>query len=166
MSGPANTRVILIGPSATEELGRDIGVHMRAGQGVALCGELGAGKTCLARGLAHGLAIDDPDGVCSPTYLLVMEHPGPVPMLHVDAYLPGKTRSFLEDGGLDYLAETEGVVVVEWADRIADLLPAETLWIELAPIAVEGEQARIASLTARPDGAFPWVESLSGGDQD
>ena len=160
MSRQLSKRVELVGWAATEELGKAIGAHLRTGQGVALCGELGAGKTCLARGLSQGLAIDDPEAVCSPTYLLVMEHPGPVPLLHVDAYLPGKTRAFLEEGGVDYLAETRGVVVVEWADRVADLLPPDTLWITLAPASVDGVEVRVAHLEDRTGGVFAWIESL------
>ena len=105
------------------------------------------------------VGIEAPEGVCSPTYLLVMEHPGPVPMLHVDDYLPGKTRAFLEEGGVDYLAETEGVVVVEWADRVADLLPQETLWVRLGPVEVEGRSGRRAELED-PSGRFGWIEEL------
>lgn len=160
MSGPQTKVVLLSGEAGTEALGRAIGARLRPGEAVALAGELGAGKTCLARGLARGLAVDDPDGVCSPTYLLVMEHPGPVPMLHVDAYLPAKTRAFLEEGGVDYLAEAEGVVVVEWADRVADLLPAETLWVRLGPALVDGEEARRAELEDRTAGCFAWIEGL------
>ena len=118
---------------ATFELGRRLGSGLGPGQGVGLCGELGAGKTSLTRGIAVGLGVDDPDAVASPTYLLVIEHEGPLPLVHVDAYLPAKTRAFLLDGGVDYLAELGGVVVVEWADRIADLMPRDTLWVHLRP---------------------------------
>lgn len=123
--------------------------------GIGLVGELGAGKTALVRGLARGLAVDDPEAVQSPTYLLVVEHQGPVPLVHVDAYLPGKTRGFLLDGGLDYLAERRAVVAVEWADRVADLVPAPTLWIELRPH-TPGRIARVRAAS----GVFPWLEKL------
>jgi len=150
--------VLLVGPDATEELGESMGRQLRAGQAVGLRGELGAGKTCLVRGLARGLWVDEPEDVCSPTYLLVMEHPGPLPLLHVDAYLPGKTRSFLEEGGLDYLLQSGGVVVVEWAERIAELLPAETLWVDLLRSTRAGRDARRALFHVSD--AFSWCVDL------
>lgn len=143
--------------AATEALGAALGRRLRPGQGLALCGELGAGKTCVARGVARGLGVDDPDAVASPTYLLAVEHPGPVPMLHVDAYLPEKTRAFLLDGGLDYVDELGGVVVVEWAERLRDLLPAATLWVELAPEPA-GRGGRVARLGGPQ--AFAWIADL------
>ena len=144
----------LVDEEATGLLGEFLGQRLRAGQAVALIGDLGAGKTCLSRGLGRGLGLDDPAAVCSPTYLLVIEHPGPIPMLHVDAYLPEKTRRFLEDGGLDYVAESAGVMVVEWADRLVDLLPVETLEVTLRP--GPGGSGREAILVDRTDGAFAW----------
>ena len=144
--------------TATEDLGRRIGARMVAGQAIGLVGEMGAGKTCFARGVGEGLGLVDPAAVCSPTYLLLIEHVGPLPMLHVDAYLPAKTRDFLADGGADYLAEAEGVVVVEWADRIADLLPAETLWVHLRPL-IAGA-GREAVLEDRTGGVFAWLADL------
>jgi alanine racemase len=97
--------------------------------------------------------------VSSPTYLLVVEHPGPVPMVHADAYFPHKTRSFLADGGLDYLGELAAVVVVEWAERVADLLPQPALWVWLEPAMVAGRPGRVARLEDR-DGSFGWIAEL------
>lgn len=141
--------------AATEALGQFLGERLQQGQALALIGELGAGKTCLSRGFGRGLGLDQPEAVCSPSYLLVIEHPGPVPMLHVDAYLPDKTRRFLEDGGLDYIAESAGVMVVEWADRLADLLPEQTLELTLRP--GPGGSGREAIMVDRTGGAFAWL---------
>lgn len=132
-------------PASTERLGEDVGRALRAGDVVALVGELGAGKTTFVRGLARGLAITDPDAVASPTYLLVVEYPGAVRLLHADAYLPGKLQGFLADGGLDYLLDPSGVVVVEWADRIRKLLPASALWIRLDVRPQGGRRVRMAT---------------------
>lgn len=120
-------------PAATFALGERLGRHLQPGQTVALVGDLGAGKTTLCRGIGTGLGVDDPQAICSPTYLLVIEHPGPRPLLHADAYLPQKLAGFLAEGGLDYLLDANAVVVVEWADRIADLLPPDALWVHLLP---------------------------------
>lgn len=155
--GQPGPEVRLTGIEETEALGQWLGERLQAGQALALSGELGAGKTCLARGLARGLGVEEPDQVCSPTYLLVMEHPGERSMLHVDAYLPDKLRSFLEDGGVDYLAETRGVLVVEWAERVADFLPAGTLWARLeAAIDPEVRQVRFYD----PSGRFTWIAGI------
>ncbi len=124
---------------------------------VALVGDLGAGKTTLVRGLAQGLDLDDPDAVASPTYLLVIEHAGPTPLLHADAYLPGKLAGFLADGGLDYLWNANAVVAVEWADRVRDLLPADALWVELAPSPTGGRT--VAMACSAPD-RFPFLAEL------
>lgn len=153
-AAPFRSEVLLADVGATLALGETIGRHLRPGQALALIGDLGAGKTTLARGVARGLGVDDPDAVSSPTYLLVVEHEGPLPMVHVDAYLPDKTRAFLLDGGLDYLHELGGVVVVEWADRIAELLPAETVELRLDP-AAGGRMARLSG-----GAAFSWIASL------
>ena len=146
--------------AATVALGRALGERLRAGDTLALGGDLGAGKTCLVRGVAVGLGIDDPEAVQSPTYLLVMEHPGPTPLLHVDAYLPDKTRAFLADGGETYLFDRNGVVAVEWAERIGEFLPARTLWLRLEPGSA-GRGGRIARVSD-PTGAFPWIEKIRG----
>ena len=124
-------------------------------------GELGSGKTCLARGVAQGLGVDDPGAVCSPTYLLVVEHPGPRPMLHVDAYLETKSRAFLLDGGLDYLNEFQGVVVIEWAEKLVDLLPEPSLWVELELAGDLTSPSREAIMDPRSSGDFPWLGQIA-----
>jgi tRNA threonylcarbamoyl adenosine modification protein YjeE len=143
--------------AATEAFGRALGERLRPGDVVGLTGELGAGKTLFCRGIAEGLRVDDPDSVCSPTYLLVVEHPGPIPFLHADAYLPAKLQGFLHDGGLDYLSERNAVVAVEWADRIRALLPAATLWLHLEVPPGGGRLCRFAGNLA----PFPWLRELA-----
>jgi tRNA threonylcarbamoyladenosine biosynthesis protein TsaE len=119
-------------------LGRRLGRRLTAGQGVALDGELGAGKTVFTRGIAAGLCVEEPDEVRSPTYVLMVEHPGPIPLLHLDAYFAERSRDFLVDGGEAYLQEG-GVLVVEWAGRLDVALPEEFLTVRLRHA---GEEAR------------------------
>ncbi|MBL8752110.1 MAG: tRNA (adenosine(37)-N6)-threonylcarbamoyltransferase complex ATPase subunit type 1 TsaE [Planctomycetes bacterium] len=144
-------------PAATEWLGAWLGEHLLPGDVLGLVGELGAGKTTLVRGLARGLGVDDADAVCSPTYLLVVEHQGRCRLLHADAYLPGKLLGFLEDGGLEYLFDASAVAVVEWAQRIQNHLPGRRLWVEIAMAPTGGRR-----VVLRPEGdpGFPWLAHL------
>jgi tRNA threonylcarbamoyladenosine biosynthesis protein TsaE len=126
-------------PAATEELGKWLGARLAAGQGISLRGDLGAGKTVFVRGLARGLEVDLPEEVRSPTYLLMVEHGGRIPLLHLDAYFAERGADFLRDGGEAYVNET-GVVAVEWADRLGLALPPDFLDVEIRHA---GEEARI-----------------------
>jgi len=109
-------------PAQTRALGAALGRCLHAGHGLALSGELGAGKTVFVQGLAVGLGVEDPSEVRSPTYLLLVEHPGPIPLLHMDAYFAQRGLDFLADGGAAYSAET-GVLAVEWAEKLGGELP-------------------------------------------
>lgn len=144
-------------PEATERLGERLGRELRPGDVVALVGEVGAGKTTCTRGLARGLRIARPEDVASPTYLLVVEHAGPIRLLHADAYLPAKLEGFLADGGLDYLFQPDAVAVVEWADRIAPSVPTGALWLRLEPVP---EGGRLATFCCADPTAFPFLGHL------
>jgi tRNA threonylcarbamoyladenosine biosynthesis protein TsaE len=113
----------------TVDLGRRIASHLRAGDVVALVGNLGAGKTQLTRGLAAGLGAD-PRQVASPTFVLMSEYEAPVPVVHIDAYRIQSLADLESIGFTPELLE-KSVTVVEWADRIAGELPADHLRIEL-----------------------------------
>lgn len=126
-------------PEATEALGEAIGRAAEPGLVVALDGDLGAGKTCFVRGLARGLGVRET--VTSPTYALMASYAGRLPLHHLDAWMEGRERAFLADGGAEWL-DGEGVSVVEWAARVADALPAERLEIELAHSGLETRRIR------------------------
>ena len=98
----------------TEAIGTDLATRLVAGSRVFLHGELGAGKTAFVRGLAAGLGVD-PDDVSSPTFTLVQEYQGRLPLYHVDLYrlAPGE----VDDLGLNALA-ADGVMAIEWAERM------------------------------------------------
>jgi len=96
------------------------------GDCVALVGGLGAGKTTFVRGLAEGLQVEAT--VSSPTYLIVQEYPGPVPLFHMDAYRLGGADDLLDVGFEHYLG-AGGVVAIEWGDKVSALLPPHCRWI-------------------------------------
>jgi tRNA threonylcarbamoyladenosine biosynthesis protein TsaE len=122
----------------TLRLGRALGRALRPGDVVALVGRLGAGKTHLAKGIAAGLGVVDDRCVSSPTFVLVNEYPARLPLHHVDAYrLAGAAQ--LAAIGFEELCAEGGVVLVEWADRVREIIPAAAIWISLR---IEGEQER------------------------
>jgi len=118
--------------SSTETIawGRQFGVILRAGTVIGLIGDLGAGKTCFIKGIAEGLNNTPADEVTSPTFTILQEYPGAVPLYHFDAYrLSGS--SDLEAIGFDEYIGGDGVAVIEWADRISDALPLEAIIIRI-----------------------------------
>jgi tRNA threonylcarbamoyl adenosine modification protein YjeE len=139
---------------ATEALAERLGAFLVPGLGLALQGELGAGKTVFVRGLARGLRVDEPDEVRSPTYLMMVEHPGPVPLVHVDAYFRDKGVRLHEEGGL-MAFDPRAVVAVEWPERLASGIPAD--WLRVR-IEVVGEAARELTLSGV---ATPWAAILA-----
>jgi len=115
--------------SETQLWGRMLGAALRAGDVIALIGDLGAGKTTLTQALARGMQISEP--VTSPTFALAQEYPGRVPLFHFDPYRLESAEAFAEIGFEEYF-ERGGVIVVEWADKIAPLLPEARLTLMLA----------------------------------
>ena len=123
--------VDLPSPDATTALGRVLGTSLFRGAVIALAGPLGAGKTHLVRAIAEGMNIKDSRIVSSPTFVLIHEYGARLPIYHFDAYRLQSAREFAELGVEDYL-EGEGVCLIEWADKIALLLPREHLLVHLA----------------------------------
>lgn len=116
--------------SESEAIGRRIGERLQGGEVIALSGPLGAGKTCVVRGLADGLGIS-PTAVHSPSFIIVAEHGGGrVPLYHIDLYR--LTPQQLPDLGLHEYLEGGGVAAIEWADRMRADLPPERLEVEMA----------------------------------
>ncbi len=127
-SPPAAVRRTSPSPAATRALGARLGAAAAAGDVIALVGPLGAGKTELARGIARGLGVGDV--VASPTFVLVAEHAGRLPLFHVDCYRIAGAEDALAAGILDGRAGG-GVTVVEWADRLGAALPLGRLEIAI-----------------------------------
>lgn len=112
---------------------------------IALHGNLGAGKTCFTQGLAQAAGVKEP--VCSPTYTLISEYQGTVPFHHIDLYrLGGPEEAY--DLGLDEYLETDGITVIEWAERAAEMLPPHTIHIRLER--GDDEQVRTIEVIENP----------------
>jgi tRNA threonylcarbamoyladenosine biosynthesis protein TsaE len=142
----------------TRGFGRALAAVLRAGDLVLLSGPLGAGKTVLAQGIGAGLGVTGP--VISPTFVIARIHPGPVPMVHVDAYRLGTVsdpRAEVDDLDLD--AELDrSVMVVEWGEGLVERLAEAYL---LVRIERHDDETRTVELSGH---GGDWPERLSGLD--
>ena len=139
----AATELVSTRPEETEAAGERLGARLGPGDVVALVGELGAGKTCFIQGLVRGLGVTT--RATSPTFVLINQYRGRVPVYHVDAY---RTESLAEllDIGLQELFAGDGVTVVEWADKLLPLLPPGTIEVTIAGVGDEPRQITIRTL--------------------
>lgn len=112
----------------TRTLGRRLGQLLDAGDWIGLSGDLGAGKTCFTQGIARGLEVDPDLPIVSPTFVIVQNYPGRIPLRHLDLYRVSALRE-LDDIGYEELYEGEGVCVVEWCERVKETIPRRGLLI-------------------------------------
>lgn len=131
------SKIISRSPAETISAGKKIGKKLKAGDIVCLEGDLGAGKTHFVKGIAEALEIN-PQEVLSPTYTLIHEYEGTLPLYHFDCYRMESPREALEIGAEEYFYG-EGICVIEWPERIASLIPAAALWIT---IEITGRETR------------------------
>jgi len=127
----------------TERLGRTLAEILPAGTVVALIGTLGAGKTRLVQAFTAASGVPR-DEATSPTFVLVNEYRGRTPIYHIDAYRLRDEDEFIELGPEEYF-ESGGIAFIEWADRVANCLPAERLEVRCETV---GETQRRFTLTA------------------
>jgi tRNA threonylcarbamoyladenosine biosynthesis protein TsaE len=113
----------------TTLLGGALAELCRPGVVIGLVGPLGAGKTRLVRAIAESMGVD-PAAISSPTFVLINEYAGRIPIYHADVYRLRDPAAFLDLGIADYW-NGEGLVLVEWADRVRDLMPEGSWWIHL-----------------------------------
>lgn len=113
----------------TEQAGELLARRLRAGDVVAYLGDLGAGKTAFTRGLARGLGFQG--RVTSPTFTIVNEYEGRIPLFHFDMYRLGNEDELFDIGWEDYLARG-GVCAVEWSERIAGALPQPVITVTIS----------------------------------
>ncbi len=113
----------------TQKLGEEMGRSLPPGSIVALTGQLGSGKTTLVQGIGKGLGIRCL--IKSPSFVIIHEYLGPVPLYHFDLYRITQAEEIISLGYQDYFYQNKGIVVIEWAEKMKDFLPGEYLKIEL-----------------------------------
>lgn len=114
----------------TIRIGYEFGKQLKAGDVVCLDGDLGAGKTHFVKGVASFFGID-PHKVSSPTYTLIHEYSGDLPVYHFDCYRLKSEREALEIGTEEYFYD-EGVCLIEWPEKIESLIPDEAIWVKIS----------------------------------
>jgi tRNA threonylcarbamoyladenosine biosynthesis protein TsaE len=125
-----SVEIVTRGPKETIRLGKSIGEQLRPGDVVALIGDLGAGKTTLAKGIAAGAGVEDENEVTSPTFVLVNEYQGRFPVYHADLYrLQGALE--VEDLGWEEFIFGKGISLLEWAEKIPEILPEERIEVRI-----------------------------------
>jgi tRNA threonylcarbamoyladenosine biosynthesis protein TsaE len=149
-----NTKIEIISVSAeqTREIASLIGGKLRKGDILALSGELGSGKTCFTGGLARGLDVSEKYQITSPTFTLINEYPGRCKLYHFDVYRLNGYSDF-EDLGYEEYFCGDGIVVIEWAEKIVQILPNDTIFISFEyldenrrKIIMKGSKSRLEEL--------------------
>ena len=140
----------------TQELGQIIGRQAQPGDVYLLTGPLGSGKTCLTQGIGRGLDVQE--NVRSPTFVLMTRRQGRLILHHLDLYRIGDPLE-VWDLGVDEQLFDDGVCVVEWADKAADLFPEESCWIALDYGPVADSRTVVVSATSKR--FWPVLESLA-----
>lgn len=132
-------------PADTLEIAGALGGALRSGDVVALTGDLGAGKTLFCKGVGEALGIPA-ERIVSPTFTIVTEHAGPVPLTHIDVYRLSGARD-ADEIGMRELLSGDGVCLVEWAEKIAELLPTDCIQVTFT---ISGDDRREIAIAA-PD---------------
>ena len=159
MPAPAILRPVGVVSSSAEEtrsLGAALAAVARPGDRIALLGELGAGKTQLAKGFASGLGVTDV--VNSPSFTLMAEYAGRLPLFHLDLYRLGGSEDVLAGGLLDE-RQAEGVTLTEWAERLDSTLDPDRLELHLS---IQPDETRAIEVRAPSPGLARYLVAASG----
>jgi tRNA threonylcarbamoyladenosine biosynthesis protein TsaE len=135
------TKLVSSSPEATEELGERIARYLRPGAVLALRGGLGSGKTCLAKGIARALGVRET--LTSPTYTIISEYRGKVPLYHIDAWRLSGDEDF-EHTGAPELLGGDGIAVIEWSERVSRSLPEDVITVS---IEITGPKERLIGIS-------------------
>ncbi len=152
--------VVSHSPEETQSMGRTMGETAGPGDVFLLTGELGAGKTTLTQGVLWGLGVSD--FARSPTFVLVSEHQGRLPLFHVDLYRLDAPSDILDLGLEEYL-HGEGVCVVEWADKAAGIFAGAHLEVRIEYVSESERSLAFSSENARYDEVLTAVAALQAG---
>ena len=136
--------IITRNPEQTWAFGRQVGEALVQGMVLSLEGDLGCGKTVFVQGLARGLSVPEAIYVTSPSYTLIHEYPGRIPLFHVDLYRIDDPDG-IDDLGLYDILNGDSVVAIEWGERIQEALPPECMIIRFQLI---NDESRNISMTA------------------
>ncbi len=142
----------------TQTVAARLAPHLRAGDVLGLDGPLGAGKTTFIQGLCRALGVHEP--VVSPTFMLLRVYQGRLPVYHFDTYRLENESELDEIGAEDYWWG-DGVSVIEWAERVSELLPPDRLRLEIVP-STDDENARVLRFTATGSQHERLLEALDG----
>ncbi|MBC7190111.1 tRNA (adenosine(37)-N6)-threonylcarbamoyltransferase complex ATPase subunit type 1 TsaE [Candidatus Aerophobetes bacterium] len=146
------------GEEKTLEFGEKIGREISPPFFLALVGELGSGKTIFTKGIAKGVGAGGT--VRSPSFILINQYEGPVPLYHFDLYRLKDPRELFQIGYQEYFYDPEGIVVVEWADKIRQLLPSEYLEVIFE---IKNLNSRKITLLPRGERYTRFVEQIKRG---
>ena len=156
------TQITTRDPEETRAIGRIVGEQSTAGDVVLLTGELGTGKTCLTQGVLHGLGSDDL--ARSPTFVLIAEYRGRIPLYHMDLYRVGSIDQTEELGIEEYL-EGDGLTVVEWADNVPSIFPDDSLHVHIELVSECERRLSLAANTGRFAGVIEAVSQMASNRQ-
>ena len=146
-------------PAETRLWAARLAAYLQAGDFVALCGPLGAGKTCFVQGLGAGLGIDG--RITSPTFIIIRYHRGPLPLCHADAYRINSSEELEEAGLLEYLSSS--VVAVEWAEQVPEVWPEQHFVVRLS-YANEGRRLEMSGHGLRPSRIISELSNAHSGN--
>jgi tRNA threonylcarbamoyladenosine biosynthesis protein TsaE len=153
-------------PEDTQDLGQTLGENLVPGDVVCLFGDLGAGKTCFAQGIAWGAGFPPEDFISSPTFTLINEYAGKWPIYHLDFYRI-KNQEELADLGYEEYLFGRGIVIIEWADRLDGLLPPERLEVWMRRMNMMQREITVTAVGGRCIELMEnWVQEVSSAEEE
>ena len=147
-------RIVAVDPAATTALGHALSSAARPGDLICLWGELGAGKTHLAKAFGAGLGVTQT--INSPSFILMAEYAGRLPLFHIDLYRLGDASDVVAGGLIDD-RQTAGVTLVEWPDRMASILPVARLDVVIDGA---GDDPRTITLRAGSEDLRRYIDAV------